>query len=413
QPTGKNVILVMLDTLRADHVGFFGYERDTTPALDRFASENLAFVNAITSAPWTPPAVGSMFTGLYASSHGMMPPNGRELARKSSSSLGDANLTLAEILKEQGYQTAAVSPNPWIKSEFGYAQGFDNFYYRDRARADEINRAAFKVLDSFSKESPFLLYLHYLDPHDPYNPPGEYSTKFKGSLNARTYTPEIMADINLYDGEIRFMDDMLGRLFEELRSRKLWDESIILIIADHGEQFKERGFQGHGFHLYNEEVHVPLFLKADGRRGKVSYLASPIDVLPTILDLLDVQPPQKLQGISLVDDSELKAREETLCEIDRKFNWKAINTNDGLRMIFDFGPPSEADSPLVPLTVGVFNSLKDYRMLEPLSDEGLAEQLRHKFASLYDSVAQHQVESKPVEIKSDTLEQLESLGYMK
>ncbi len=410
-----SVIFIVLDTLRADHLGLYGYERGTSPNLNRFANESVVFDYAITSAPWTPPALGSMFTGKYASSHGMMPPNGRGKAREASATLDQQNTTMAEIFKANGYQTAGITPNPWIKDEFGYAQGFDSYFYRDRGRADEINRAGKKVLDTMKPNSPFFLFLHYLDPHDPYDPPSPYDKQFSGALRARSYDPDTLEKLNRYDGEIAFMDHHLGELFSDLRRRGLWDNSIIVIISDHGEQFRERGELGHGFRLYDEELHVLLMVHAPGiEPGRVKDVVNTVDVLPTILDLTQVAPPPGLQGVSLINQSELKKRSGVLSEIDRKHNWKSFTNPQRERIILDFGAADDGDlRGESPALVGVFNSVTDPAQTQAIQDPQLTRELQLEFDSLYGKVSENQLETKAVEIKSDTLDQLKSLGYMK
>ncbi len=405
-----NVILIVLDTLRADHLGVYGYERDTSRNLDNFAKNSIWFSRAMTSAPWTPPALGSFFTGLYASAHGMMPPNGRELARKASSMLDQKNETIAEILKRNGYQTAGITPNPWIKAEFGYDQGFDNYYYRDRARAEEITRAGEKVIKGFDKNKPFFLFIHYLDPHDPYNPPGEYAKKYQGALKAAEYDEKTLEDMNLYDGEVRYMDDMLGKFFESLKQAGVWDNSLIIVVADHGEQFKEHGNQGHGFQLYNEEVHVPLFVKAGSQARKEESLASSVDIFPTILDWAGVAKPPQAQGVSLLNAEALKARRGVLSEIDRKYNWKSFTSSDGYRLIFDYGQGEQAAAPS---EFSLFNWITDGYGRAPMQDAQLSRELKTDFDSLYQSVLMEKIEAESKNISEGTLEQLKSLGYMK
>lgn len=409
----KNVILIVLDTLRADHLGVYGYERDLSPNIDNFARNSVWFSHTLTAAPWTPPAVGCFFTGLYASAHGMMPPNGRELARKASSMLDEKNETVAEILKAHGYQTAGVTPNPWIKAEFGYNQGFTDYYYRDRARAEEITRAGEKVINGFKKDQPFFLFLHYLDPHDPYDPPAEYAGKFSGPLKAAQYDEETLKNLNLYDGEINYMDKHLGAFFDFLHDQGVWDNTLIIVVADHGEQFKEHGNQGHGFQLYNEELHVPLFVKADSAPRQEETLASSVDIFPTILDWAGVEIPGKAQGISLLDTDKLKKRHAVLSEIDRKYNWKSISSNDGYRLILDYGDGSESKDANTASVANLFNWQKDGYARQPLQDEQLTRELRTEFASLYEAVLDEKIQASSKEISEGTLEQLKSLGYMK
>lgn len=409
--TRPNLILIVLDTLRVDHLGVYGYERPTTTNLDAFAKSAMVYRQAYTSAPWTPPSVGSMMTGLYASAHGMMPPDGRGLARQASSMLDASNLTLAEILKQHGYQTKGVTPNPWIKGEFGYDQGFEEYYYRERAAADEITRAGIKVVDSFDKQKPFFLFLHYLDPHDPYNPPEEFRRAFSQPLKARSYPQELLDKINLYDAEILFMDHELQKFFAHLKNKELWENTTILILGDHGEQFMEHGHLGHGYNLYNEELHVPFILKHGNLIGNSQSLVSPIDIFPTFLSIAAISPPARVQGISLLDQKALNARRGTISEIDRKYDWKSYNTSDGERLILDYSDVRQQGGK-DPKILTLFNYKTDGGGEKPIQDPQLAKELKLDFDSLYNSVQDQKVVSKQKEISQGTLDELKSLGYL-
>lgn len=414
KPRHRNVVLIMLDTLRADHLGIYGYERDTSPVLDAFARENIQYTYAITSAPWTPPSVASMFTGKYPASHGMMPPNGRQLAMKSSAVLDGDNLTLAEMLSAQGYQTIGISPNPWIKKDFGYDQGFDKFIFRERARADAITRLAGRQLDELSPDKPFFMYVHYLDPHDPYTPPAPFDTMFSGPLQRREYSPEMLDIIRRYDGEIRFMDSELGNLFQHLKQRGLWDNTVIAIISDHGEQFKERGELGHGFRLFNEEIHVALLLKAPGEKPRViNEVVSPVDIFPTLLKLSNSDAPHpRSEGVVLTDETRLAKRAGVLSEIRRVHNFKSFTRRDRKRLILNYGDPSVGDE-AAPVSSEIFDAVADPLELSPLQDEQLTKEMKLDFDALFSEATEHTIEAADSSLSDETLEQLRSLGYLK
>lgn len=407
----------MLDTLRADHLGYMGYERPTSPALDKFASESLRFRYAITSAPWTPPAVASMFTGLYSASHGMMPPSGRELAKKTSSILSENHNTMAEIFSSAGYHTIGITPNPWLKPEFQFNQGFKDFVFELDARADVINKIGLAHLDSRPANQPFFLYLHYLDPHRPYTPPAPYDTMFTGPLqNAKfSYKKGVLKALNLYDGEIRFLDDQLGQLFSELRSRGLWENTVIVIISDHGEQFLERGEMGHGNQLFNEEVHVALLLKVPGiPAADVEEVVSPVDILPTLVSISGIDGQNTIkQGVSLIDNEKLKSRIGVLSEIRRDHSQKAITRNDRVRLIMDYPPSSEQDIKPTPKLLGVYDYKADPRERTQLQAPEIVSELRRQFVELNQSIKLAESGTKETSLPDETLKQLGTLGYMK
>ncbi|MFN5061217.1 MAG: sulfatase [Pseudomonadota bacterium] len=424
-----NIIFLMLDTLRADHLSTYGYERQTSPVLDAFAKENLKASFALTAAPWTPASVASMFTGLYPSSHRMMPPNDRDLAKQGLTRLSDQLETLAEKLKSAGYATAGVSPNPWVTKQFGYTQGFDQFFFIERESANKITESGREIIEAWEKnklKDPFFLYLHFLDPHDPYTPPGEYATKFTGPLKQSpfTYSQEMQDKINLYDGEIAFLDSELGKFFEYLKVKKLYDDLVIVIVSDHGEQFMEHGDERHGYKLFNEEVHIPLFIKT-GRQtdqGKViDETVSTVDILPTILARLGLAKPENLPGVSLMDEAAIKSRRGIMSEIRKKYDMKSVTDNPGNRLIMDVAfdeknpdPQISLEAWVAPRILGLFESRKEYACMTPLSNKGVEARLRGTFDQIHVTALKTFVApiTKGETIKDETLEQLKSLGYL-
>jgi len=414
-----NVILIGLDTTRADHLGVYGYERGTSPNLDAFAKENIIYKNAVSAAPWTPPSFATIFTGLYPSAHHMMPPDGRGLAKKSSVRLDDRLTTLTEIFKQNGYSTAGITPNPWLKPEFGYKQGFDQYYFRARARADEITRGAIKILDSVKNQnSPFFLFVHYMDPHDPYRPPKPYNEMFKGALKARRYDPDMMSRINQYDGEIRFMDEHVGKLINAIKQGGLYKDSIILIFGDHGEQFLEHGNLTHGYNLYSEETHVPLLIRSGASPKSVDFTVSLVDVFPTLLDLSDIKIPEQVNGLSLKNEENLRQRNGVVSEILRKYNQKSITSFEGQKLIKDWPLDDgliRSDIKNSGTMIGVFDRNIDPFETKPLGDKALEGVLLDDLSTVYQSAVSMGLkgEAKSVEFDDQTLQQLKSLGYLK
>jgi len=425
-----NVLILMLDTLRADHMSGWGYERNTTPELDKFAAENLKFSTALTTAPWTPPSIATILTGLYPSEHGMMPPNDRDIAKAATSKLPSSVITIAERLKDFGYRTAAISPNPWITKEFGYTQGFNDFHYKHRGIAEEINKYAIKVIEKFLTEKskdPFFLYVHYFDPHDPYEPPGEYATKFKGPLSksAFTYDERMLELIAKYDGEISYLDAQLGKLFAFLKAKDLYDDLFIVVVADHGEQFMEHGDLRHGFKLFNEEIHIPLIIRT-GRKGDVgrvvSEVVSHIDIAPTILDRIGESLPKELSGISLLDDQKIKSRRGVMSEIRRVYDMKSMTNLEDQRLIMDVpynkknpDPNASLERWKTPNIIGIFDSRVDYACKAKTSNQGLENALKSSFDQTFASAQTNAVVSLPedkIQVNDETLDQLKSLGYL-
>jgi arylsulfatase A-like enzyme len=322
--TRPNVILVTISSLRADHTGCLGYARPTTPHLDRFAGRSVLFRNAFANSGWMMPAHGSLFTSLYPSVHG---------ATHIDKKLGDAHDTLAEILAANGYYCVGFCCGPRLDDEHGFAQGFH--VYDDRsvvsllstmgpegAQAfdinghrtnDLINDAAVSWLAN-NRHSPFFLFLHYYDNHWDYLAPEPYRSlydpDYTGPLNGTAIAREPLysnppneADIRhliaLYDGEVRQTDEDLGQMLAALEEKGLFENSIIVVSSDHGEEFYEHGHTSH-HGVYDELIHVPLVISAPGHESRsTDALASQVDILPTVLDYLGIPVPALCRGKSL------------------------------------------------------------------------------------------------------------------
>ncbi len=328
-----DVLLVVIDTLRADHLGAYGSVRPTSPRLDALASRGVVFENAWATAPWTLPSLMSIHTGLYPSDH-RVENDGLRLA--------DDVPTLAQALRAAGYETAAFVSHVYASAPFGFDRGFGTFEdfgisrpgYRLEAgmepNADEVTEAALEWL-ARPRRAPLFLFVHYFDPHWPYAPPAEYRDLFPsaydGPLDATYDSISRFLDPAAplpdgyggylrarYDGEIRFVDDALGRLLDALAARARADRTWVIVTADHGEEFKDHGSMGHGRQLYEESIRVPLVIAPPAVRGRggdrpagegagrrVAYPVSGVDVMPTILDLAG-SPAEGAQprGLSLL-----------------------------------------------------------------------------------------------------------------
>ena len=292
RPPAANLLLVTFDTARADRLGCYGFSAARTPALDSLAREGALFSRCFTVAPVTLPAHASLFTGLYPPAHGVR-DNG--LYR-----LEDKALTLAEILRSQGFSTAAVIGSYVVTSRFGLAQGFDYYDERLNSRPDlpavffiertaaEVTEAALRWLESRKRKSPFALWLHYYDPHSPYQPPSPFDSLFRD---------------NPYDGEIAFADRELGRFLTRLKETGEYDNTLIIVAGDHGEALGEHGEPTHGIFLYNATVHVPLIVRLPGDScagRKIGRNVSLLDVLPTVLSYFGIKIPEGVQGENLL-----------------------------------------------------------------------------------------------------------------
>ncbi|MBI1852394.1 MAG: sulfatase [Planctomycetes bacterium] len=304
--SGKpNVIFVLVDTLRADHLGCYGSTRHTSPNVDRLASQGLLFRRCTAASSWTVPSTTTILTALPPLEHGAIAYDRARITEDVQHG--------AERFQARGFSTAAFVTNPWITRDGGYARGFDEFQELVGLRAEEVNRAFENWLDQNS-QSRFFAYLHYFDPHQPYGAPGswlnrfaspEVATRLGATVNSRVnafnaalqqgqrlaLTPEEIDLIrDRYDGEIGYFDECFGRLRDDLRARGILDRTVIVFTSDHGEAFCEHGFLGHEFDVSEETVHVPLVFWWPGRvaAGESDTPVGSEDVLPTLAALLDV-----------------------------------------------------------------------------------------------------------------------------
>lgn len=284
-----NLLLITIDTLRADHLGSYGKSDASTPAMDRLAKEGVLFEQASTCVPLTLPSHASILTGTYPAFHGAH--------NNGTYRLDDAAVTLAETLRERGYRTGAVIGAFPLASRFGVAQGFDTYDdtlppererqmgYRQRP-ADEVSRAGLQWLEA-AGGTPFFLWLHYFDPHIPYVPPEPFAARFRDRP---------------YDGEVAFVDEQVGRVLERVRRPDLAASTLVVVMSDHGEGLGDHGEWTHGVFLYESTLRIPLLMALPGVLPAGRRVAAPvrsIDVLPTVLDLLRVPIIGDVQGESL------------------------------------------------------------------------------------------------------------------
>ncbi|HJX28923.1 MAG TPA: sulfatase, partial [Thermoanaerobaculia bacterium] len=319
KPAVPRVLLLSIDTLRPDALSSFGGREIRTPHLDALAGDSLSFTRAYSSASWTLPAMGSVMTGVSPRVHG---------ALHTRSRVPDGLPTLAETLRRAGYRTAAFVASTVLGPPANLTQGFDEYHpypgpwlgrslgatvlrgrlsrFRlDEAPPPELTDDVADWLGARS-ETPFFLWVHFFDPHAPYGPPPRYlenpegRTRFEGwdeeAIRAGTWVPtaaERDRIRQLYLGEVRWVDDAVGRLLGELRRRKLYDDTLIVLVSDHGEEFWEHDSYGHGHTLYDELLHVPLLVKLprSERIGRIATPASTASIFSTVLDACSLPLP--------------------------------------------------------------------------------------------------------------------------
>jgi len=389
---GPNIILVSIDSLRFDHLGCYGYPHPTSPTIDRLAQSGVRFESAIATTSWTLPSHAAMFTGLFDSTHGLV-DNGLRLK--------DEHNTLAEALREVGYRTAGFFGGPYLHPVFGLGQGFDTYQscmtqlpdqlsdegVRQQSRAPvgashaditgprterEIERWLEQQGD---QERPYFLFVHLWDVHYDYIAPEEYVLMFdpdyEGDLdgvgfmqNRRIVQGMDKRDkrhlLALYDAEIRYTDDVLGRILDGLEARGELDDTLVVITADHGEEFFDHGRKGHQHTLYDEVVRVPMVFSWPGHLepAVVADQVRTIDLMPTLLSVAGIRRQPKMQGRSLVPllVGETLEPADALSEllVDgrsfralRTLEWKWIDPGQGIPAAFDLAQDPKERQPIM------------------------------------------------------------------
>lgn len=282
----KNVLVISIDTCRADHLGAYGGTQAKTPALDAFAREGALFTDAVSPVPMTLPAHASLMTGLH--------PVQTQVRDNFNAALSDGAVTLAELFQESSYRTGGIIGAILLSRRSGLSQGFDQ--YEDQftqaefsaiqptveRKADRVAELARVWLDSYRAETekkPFFLFLHFYDPHMLYQPPSPFREEYKDKT---------------YAGEIAYVDSVLGQLFDYLKQNDLYNETLVWVLADHGEGLGDHGEETHGLFLYEETVRVPMLVKlpqsANAKKKRIDQTASLLDVMPTLIEICGLGP---------------------------------------------------------------------------------------------------------------------------
>ncbi len=395
-PTGPNVLLITIDTLRADHVGAYGASGVETPSLDGLADEGVLFENSIAATPLTLPSHCSIMTGMNPPRHAVR-NNGIFL-------LDDSHETLAERFREAGYDTGAVVGAVVLDAGFGLDQGFD-FYdwsessqrasetgYPDRP-AEEVTDVALRWLAA--RERPFFLWIHYYDPHAAYLPPAPFGRRFAGRL---------------YDGEIAYVDTQIERIFQGLRTSGEWDRTLVVATSDHGESLGEHGEQTHSYTLYDAVLKVPLLVRGPGvpTARRVPEVVSAIDVAPTILARAGLAPLADADGRDLSPMwaeehgfEERPAYSETLAtQLDH--GWAPLFAMRSDRHLYVRAPRAE-----------LYDVREDPRQLANLLEEPSEAdpELVGALDQGLDAVLAAEREATSFSLGAETREQLRALGY--
>lgn len=402
KPEQPNVLLIIVDTLRSDHVGCYGYDRIKTPNIDNFAKKGTMFKNTISQVPLTLASHASFLTSTY--------PQYNNVRDNGAARLDESAITLAEALQEEGYATAAFVSTMVLDSKHGLNQGFETYDDTvEKASKDRVldlmdaERTGEKVTDSAinwlkdNGNKKFFLWAHYYDPHTVYNPPSPYKEIYKD---------------NLYDGEIAFADMQIGRLLSFIKGMKLERDLFIIFASDHGEGLGEHGESSHAVFVYDTTLKVPLIFSYPGviPEGKVvESQVRLLDIMPTVLDFLHIEKNKEIQGKSLVRIIKGKSRSKDLPAYSESlyakfhYNWSPLQA-------FRMGEWKYIKSSKPEL----YNIKRDPHELVNLIDEeaDLSMELDKKLTDLLSKTTSEEAKDTSLEIDDETRQQLMSLGYV-
>ncbi|TET66868.1 MAG: hypothetical protein E3J45_05875 [Candidatus Zixiibacteriota bacterium] len=432
-----NIILIMIDTQRVDRLSCYGYEKNRTPHIDSLALEGVLFKRAFAQSSWTRPSIATLITSLYATSH---------RAIRKPDRLPGVVTTIAEVLNSHGYYTGGFANNANVTPSFNFDQGYSEYHYlapnffffasesgsfltlynqlrlvRERflsqrkyvkyyyQDAEVVTEEAKKFIDRHASKK-FFLFLHYMEPHDPY-----FVHPYSGEGYARVSRPNPPAELaprysDVYDGEVSYLDEWIGNLVSYLKKRGLYQNCLIVFTSDHGEEFYEHSGWWHGTTLYEEQLHVPLIVKLPESRfaGEVrDEFARLLDVAPTILTLTGFPRPEEMQGRNLFSDRETpqfvfaeEDHEGNILQSVRTEEWKLILANQGNPRgvepveLYNLSEDPEETRNLADANPEVVNLLRGFIEQTILFAEGKA------------------VEAEQIEIDEATRERLKALGYV-
>jgi hypothetical protein len=423
-----NVLLVTLDTTRVDRLGCYGHERPTSPGLDRLAAESVLYTRAYATTSWTLPAHASIFTGKLPTSHGAQYDPAGELAltdaitgelgwqRLRARGVAADEQTMAMLLADAGYATAGVVAGPWLKDVFGLDRGFEHYddagiAHLNGRPARDVSDAALAWLERRPDGEPWFLFLNYFDAHGPYEPPPGFKDRFLPQGVASADLPPLELLSLRYDEEIAAMDEQLERVLDALRASGEWENTLIIVTADHGELLGEDGLLGHGNSLSQAEIHIPLLVKLPGPAAprRDDTLVQQTDLLPLVLQQAGVDTPAHVQGRLPEDRSQpvvaevypLPAMDDPTRDWRQRGHWRVLLQGE---LKYCWG--SLGRHRLMDLAQDPFER-ENLRDAQP----DRATQMEQALLGYLQSLPEPGAASPPRELDEQTRRALESLGY--
>jgi len=400
-----NILFFTLDTTRADHLGCYGYDRAETPNIDRLAETGMLFKNATCQVPLTLPSHSSMFTGTYPFYHGVRDNGGFYLESDRT--------TLAEVLKVHGMATSAFVGAFVVDSRWGLDQGIDYYYdnfdfakYK-RISLDSVQREGGEVIEAFfawfeeNYQKKFFSWIHLYDPHTPYEPPEPYKTRFS------------KWNWGLYDGEIAYVDELIGKVLDKLIEKDVLEKTLIVIVGDHGESLGQHKENAHGFFIYDAATSIPLiihFPSQNLKAKKVNARVETVDIMPTLLQILGLPLPSEIQGKSLLplildEDSKQERFAYSESYYPRyHYGWSELKSLQNSRYKYIQAPRPE-----------LYDIVNDPNELTNIyrQEIGMGKQFEQRLNSLLEEMSAEGIEEKgPQKMDEEAMEKLMALGYV-
>jgi choline-sulfatase len=424
-PPTPDVVLVVVDTLRADHLSLYGHDLATSPTLDALASESTVFERALSHAGWTLPAMASILTGRLPSEH-MATRDPQDVLRFNR--LDEQTPTLASLLAAEGYRTAAWVNNTYMAPEFGLNRGFEHYDYEgsgglEGRSAEATVQAALTWLAQ--SDQPGFAFIHIMEPHYPYLPPEHLRRRFTGpepppvdllffsatelATDARwrkRFSPDQEAWIGrLYDEEVLAADEAIGQLVEGLQTQGRWDRTLLAVTADHGEELWDHGAFEHGHALYGELIRVPMLLRAPGAPSRQeAALVQHVDLFRTLLAMTGTEPPPGSHGLDLRDP--LPADRPVLSEDCLYGPPRAAITQGDLRLIVNL------DTRVASVFRLDSGAQGDTRVQDEGEAQRLAPPLFQAMEALRGDLLLHELPARTAPLTPEAMEQLRALGYL-
>lgn len=432
-----NIILITIDTLRADSLSCYGNDRNTSPTIDRIAKQGIIFKHVVAPSSWTVPSMVSLFTSVYPINHGSVQgaKKGDEVYKQEVFS-GDLS-TLAEILKEDGYTTFGVASNHHLQGKFGFARGFDYFRHLLSLSAPRVNEVIYSWKNDITTSDKFFLWVHYFDPHWPYTPrepwadrnipddqrfiidllnkiPNDWRDGVSYLNNLIEKYPATLSILKtFYESEINYVDKYIGAFLKKFEPH---EDTVIIITSDHGEAFWEHALLGHGGTLYQEVIQVPLIVKLPpSLQLKVKNESiNLVDIMPSILHLSNITPPEQTLGRSFWEGKETLLGEKKVLSSDVPPDYSYSELGRGARLkalitpewkyIYDYKNKTEQlyDVTLDPIEQ---NNLADERREQ-------CNRLNKKLSSWVSQSKKYPPGEKPIELSPREEEKLKNLGYI-